>query len=178
MFLKQVSLWGAVLFVALISSGCDRIYGLLHKPGGEERAILGEVVFNEYNPKVEEVQQTLKLLGYNIGRADGKFGAATREAVAKFQAEEKLEVTRFVDKETWARLRSYADGPFMSRGLVNARNVQLALQAAGYDPGKIDGQMGGKTREAVKAFQRDRGLSADGQVGLKTIKLLAGYHRE
>lgn len=168
-----------MLFVLFFfASGCDRVYVLLHKPGGEERRILGEVIFNEYNPKVEEVQQALKLLGYNIGRADGKFGAATREAVARFQADENLPVTRFVDKETWARLLSYAEGPFMSKGQINARNVQRALQAAGYDPGRIDGQMGGKTREAVKAFQHDRGLSPDGQVGLRTIKLLVEYHRE
>ncbi len=173
--------WGILLVVLALSgaaSGCDRIYGLLHKPGGEERSVLGEVVFNEYNPKVEELQQILKTLGYNIGRADGKFGAATREAVAKFQAEEKLEVTRFVDKLTWERLRSYADGPFISQGQVKALNVQRALLAAGYDPGRIDGQMGTRTREAVKSFQRDRGLSPDGQVGLRTIKLLAEYHRE
>lgn len=178
MFLEKCRIFAVLLLSVLLVSGCDRVYALLHKPGGEERAILGEVVFNEYNPKVEELQQILKVLGYNIGRADGKFGAATREAVAKFQVEEKLEVTRFVDKSTWARLRSYADGPFISQGQVNALNVQRALLAAGYDPGRIDGQMGARTREAVKALQRDQGLSPDGQVGLRTIRILSGYHRD
>ena len=91
--------------------GCDRIYGLLHKPGGEERAILGGVQFNEYNPRVEQVQKYLRILGYHVGRPDGKFGAGTRDAVAKFQADEAIEVTRFVDKATWARIHRCATLP-------------------------------------------------------------------
>jgi len=156
-------------------SGCDRIYGLLHKPGGEEREILGAFVFNEYSPKVEELQKTLKLLGYNIGRPDGKFGAGTREAVVAFQSDEGLEATRFVDKATWARLQIYVEGPLIHNGQINGRAVQLALRKAGYDPGKIDGQIGKQGRAALKAFQEAQGLDPDGQIGLKTLKALMAY---
>ena len=62
-----------LITVLLFCTGCDRIYGLLHKPGGEEHRILGEVVFNEYNPKVEELQKALSFLGYSIGTC-GKSG--------------------------------------------------------------------------------------------------------
>jgi peptidoglycan hydrolase-like protein with peptidoglycan-binding domain len=148
------------------------LYGVLHKPGGEERKNLGAVVFNEYNPKVEELQKQLKLLGYNIGRADGKFGSGTREAVAKFQAEEGLEVTRFMDQATWEHLQTYVTGPFIHKEQVNVKNVQLALRKAGYNPGKVDGQMGTGTRNAIKSFQKDNGLAPDGRLGLKTMKAL------
>jgi peptidoglycan hydrolase-like protein with peptidoglycan-binding domain len=43
--------------------------------------------------------------------------------------------------------------------------VQGALIKLGYTLGKADGMMGPKTREAVRAFQRDAGLKADGDVG-------------
>ena len=43
--------------------------------------------------------------------------------------------------------------------------VQTALSALGYDPGPVDGQVGPKTRAAVRAFQRDHKLLADGVVG-------------
>ncbi len=166
-FLILVAIWSF--------AGCDRIYGFLHKPGGEEREVLGEYTYNIYCPKVEELQKLLKLLGYNIGRPDGRFGSGTREAVARFQAEEGLEVTRFVDKATWAHLQAYATGPFVRDGQVDGKVIQLALRKAGFEPGKIDGQIGKKTRDAVKDFQRAKGLAPDGHVGLKTIKALRDY---
>ena len=67
------------VFLVLFSAGCDRIYGLLHKPGGEERQILGEYTFNEYNVRVEELQKILRLFGYPVSRVDGKFGPSTRD---------------------------------------------------------------------------------------------------
>ncbi|MBF0485795.1 MAG: peptidoglycan-binding protein [Candidatus Omnitrophica bacterium] len=163
----------SLLMILFLATGCDMLYSVLHKPGGEERKNLGEVVFNQYNPKVEELQQVLKIFGYNIGRADGKFGAGTRDAVARFQAEEDLTVTRFVDKATWERIEFYRQGPFFHKGHLDGRAVQKALKKAGYDPGKIDGQLGGNTREAIKSFQQDHSLSPDGQMGLKTLKALS-----
>lgn len=159
-------------------AGCDRIYGLLHKPGGEERQILGEFVFNEYNARVEAVQKYLRLLGYHVGRPDGKFGAGTRDAVAKFQADEGIEATRFVDKATWAKLQYYVQSPLVKNDMLSGRAVQQALAKAGYDPGRVDGQVGGQTKAALKQFQKDNNLTADGLVGLKTIRALIKYLAE
>lgn len=49
--------------------------------------------------------------------------------------------------------------------------IQLALKLAGYGV-TMDGYYGAKTREAVMAFQRSRGIGADGIVGPKTMALL------
>lgn len=156
----------------LFCTGCDRIYGLLHKPGGEERRILGEVVFNEYNPKVEELQKALSFLGYSIGTPDGKFGTSTREAVARFQEEEGLEVTRCVDAVTWERIQGYVTSPLVKDLKVDPAGLQAALSLAGFSPGRVDGRMGPRTKEAVRAFQRANGLSPDGIVGVKTLRVL------
>ena len=51
---------------------------------------------------------------------------------------------------------------------VSVADVQHALTRAGLDPGPIDGKLGKKTRSAIKAFQRQNGLTADGVVGKKT----------
>ncbi len=48
------------------------------------------------------------------------------------------------------------------------REVQLALKAAGFDPGSLDGRMGPRTRTAIRDFQVAQGLPADGKVGPKT----------
>ena len=48
------------------------------------------------------------------------------------------------------------------------RDVQLALRAAGFDPGSADGRMGPRTRQAVRDFQVANGLEADGKLGPRT----------
>ncbi|MEO3431110.1 peptidoglycan-binding domain-containing protein [Pelagibius sp. CAU 1746] len=40
--------------------------------------------------------------------------------------------------------------------------VQAGLAKLGYDPGPIDGVQGAKTTAAIKAYQRDNGLTVDG----------------
>lgn len=51
---------------------------------------------------------------------------------------------------------------------VSGMDVQKALRRAGFDPGPIDGRLGKKTRSAIKAFQKQQGLTADGIIGEKT----------
>ncbi|RJP28916.1 MAG: hypothetical protein C4533_03745 [Candidatus Omnitrophota bacterium] len=57
----------------------------------------------------------------------------------------------------------------------NVRQIQLALKNAGYNPGKIDGRLGRQTKDAIRAFQRDNNIPADGRVGKVTWKLLGRY---
>jgi lysozyme family protein len=52
------------------------------------------------------------------------------------------------------------------------KNYQILLSKKGYDVGVIDGIMGKKTREAIKAFQRDNHLVIDGIIGNKTLAIL------
>jgi peptidoglycan hydrolase-like protein with peptidoglycan-binding domain len=41
--------------------------------------------------------------------------------------------------------------------------IQAGLAELGYDPGPVDGLLGRKTRDAIMAFQKDQGLTVDGQ---------------
>jgi peptidoglycan L-alanyl-D-glutamate endopeptidase CwlK len=50
--------------------------------------------------------------------------------------------------------------------------LQRALQAAGFNPGTIDGVFGNGTEAAVLAFQKSSGLAADGIVGPNTATAL------
>lgn len=60
---------------------------------------------------------------------------------------------------------------YSSRG-NEVRQIQTRLKELGYNPGTIDGIYGTNTQNAVKAFQRDKGLSVDGIAGPKTLKAL------
>lgn len=51
-------------------------------------------------------------------------------------------------------------------------NLQSRLNALGYNCGAVDGIFGNRTRDAVRAFQRDAGLDDDGIVGPKTLAAL------
>ena len=52
------------------------------------------------------------------------------------------------------------------------KQIQQALKNKGFDPGAIDGIWGRKTIAAVKQFQQQQGLEADGIVGPKTSAAL------
>ena len=45
------------------------------------------------------------------------------------------------------------------------RTAQRRLKARYYDPGPVDGRFGAKTERAVKYYQLDRELTADGIIG-------------
>lgn len=61
-------------------------------------------------------------------------------------------------------------------GGEEVRKLQNALMSAGYDVGSsgADGRFGSATQAAVKKYQQDRGLSADGIAGEKTQTALYG----
>ena len=58
-----------------------------------------------------------------------------------------------------------------SRGST-VRAVQEKLKEYGYFSSKVDGIFGAKTKSAVKAFQKAKGLKVDGIVGSGTLKAL------
>ncbi len=58
------------------------------------------------------------------------------------------------------------------------KQIQIALQKAGFYKAKIDGKIGPQAKEAIKAFQKAKGLKADGAVGAQTWAELNKYLRD
>lgn len=52
------------------------------------------------------------------------------------------------------------------------KTIQQRLKKLGYYTGSVDGDFGAGTENAVKAFQKTNGLTADGVVGAKTMETL------
>ena len=66
--------------------------------------------------------------------------------------------------------------PQLSKGSKNAavEAVQAILNIRGYACGTVDGDFGSKTDSAVKKYQANKGLVADGIVGAQTWGKLLG----
>lgn len=73
---------------------------------------------------------------------------------------------------------------WLNRGQV--RDIQEALGTHGYRPGPLDGILGRKTAEALRAFQADNGMPATGEVtgetlselGFNTTPMMQGQSRQ
>lgn len=108
-----------------------------------------------------QIQQELKRLGYYSGKIDGIAGPLTIKAIKSFQRDYDLKVNGIVGKRTY-------DALFKFRNI----NTQRRLKDLGLYSGKIDGIIGPLSSEAIKRFQRNQGLVADGIVGPKTWNAL------
>ena len=128
-----------IFFFLCLLSGCDFIYGLLQKEGAEEKQVLGSMAPMEHNLQVKKVQTFLKLYGYSVGNPDGVMGTNTRIALGKFQEDNDLKPSRFVDFETWGRLQFHEEIGLLKDGKLHIPTVQQALKKAGFDPGSLDG---------------------------------------
>jgi peptidoglycan hydrolase-like protein with peptidoglycan-binding domain len=52
------------------------------------------------------------------------------------------------------------------------RNIQENLQKQGYQVGQVDGVLGKQTRQALAQFQKDQGISGNGQPNQQTLAAL------
>ena len=55
------------------------------------------------------------------------------------------------------------------------KQIQQALKNAGLYHGKLDGDLGPKTKKAIEVFQSRNNLKVDGKVGRRTWAVLAPY---
>ncbi len=114
--------------------------------------------------EIQGLKNQISVLEAQIQAKDEEI-SSLRDTLGK-AVEEKAESTKVTSKKK-------VIGEIKSRPSV--KQVQIALQNAGYNPGSIDGRMGRQTREAIKAFQRANNLRVDGKVGKKTWDLLKEY---
>ena len=115
---------------------------------------------------VKFLQCYLNLYGNSL-TVDGIFGSGTQNAVRKFQQDNSLAVDGIVGRNTWRTLMMQDSLPLLRRGSrgVYVRYLQQKLVAKLYPAGTADGIFGANTENAVRQFQQENGLAADGIVG-------------
>jgi N-acetylmuramoyl-L-alanine amidase len=151
----------------------------------------------DHGPAVAEIRAKLHRLGrldatpWDLRSAEedsdyATFDDATDHAVRGFQQERGLRVDGVVGPETYRaldeahwrfgdRLLSYTVArPFVGDDVAT---LQQRLLDMGFDPGRCDGIFGRTTEAALKEFQRNVGLRADGTLGPGTLRALEQLRR-
>ncbi|MET3662887.1 peptidoglycan-binding protein [Aquamicrobium ahrensii] len=121
-----------------------------------------------------------------VAKTGDKDAASKRDEIAKALRPEQLEKARQT-AELWEAREldldangvtlpdAWVDEPITTASIdmkKAVQNIQAILNKNGYAAGAIDGVMGGKTREAIIAFQADNGLPPSGEVDDKLVEAL------
>lgn len=139
------------------------------------------ITIHEKGAAVEDLQRRLASLGYlSDDVVDGVYEQVTVDAVKAFCRDYGLATDGNVDETIWSKLvdesfelgdRSlYLRVPFFHG--KDVRVLQSALSALGFATGGNDGLFGPHTEEALRKFQLNLGLPADGIAGAFTFKAL------
>ncbi len=133
--------------------------------------------------EVTRLQTQLQALGYYTGEVDGQYGQGTAFAVKLFQAQAGLADDGLAGTATLAALYGGAAQTYVPTPTPSPTPSQLAkgdkgdavtvlqqrLKDLGYYTASVDGDYGGGTQEAVRLFQSQNGLQADGVCGSATM---------
>lgn len=129
-----------------------------------------------YDPVVEAVQRELAAAGYYKGAVDGVIGRKTRQAITAYQQAAGLEADGqpSADLADHIRFTREVAEASLFTGSVEAspdaelraavRRVQTGLAELAYSPGEINGELTSQTRDAIRAFERDRNLPQTGEI--------------
>ena len=128
--------------------------------------------------RVYALQVALYNLGYYTSTLDGSYGSGTVNAVMAFQRMNDLTVDGTAGPQTQRAL--YGTSSNINYSTLRegdsgsaVTNLQYTLYELGYYDGKIDGDYGDTTKDAVRAFQIQNNLSpVDGVAGNKTLQKL------
>ena len=156
----------------------------------------GTLTLNSTGEAVRALQENLHILGYYDSSITGHYGKLTKEAVRQFQKKNGLTADGVAGARTLNKIYSMlADGgsagtsggvsgpsttPAPATVKLNkgssgeiVRQLQENLHTLGYYDGVISGSYGNLTKEAVRQFQKEHDLTADGIAGPRTLSKVA-----
>lgn len=147
---------------------------------------------------VEQVQTALAERGLYDGVVDGLKGDETVTAIRAFEQSQSMAPTGEASEKILAALmtapirkgesaaaaqkaaaaaRAQTQAPASTGSTSTTEGRLMAAQRAlakiGYGPVSIDGKMGAETRNAIKAFERDRGMPETGELTPPVVRALA-----
>lgn len=151
--------------------------------------------YDSQGDAVRKLQQDLTALGYYNGTVSGHFGSKTEAAVMNFQKKNGLTADGIAGAKTLSAIQSKLSGSSSSGSTSTGSSssssssakldttvtlqknssgsevlkLQTMLTTLGFYNGNKTGNFGDKTQEAVVAYQKSKGLTADGIAGARTL---------
>lgn len=152
---------------ALLKESNTSTGGTVNTGGSTSSTLIKE---GQKGDKVTQLQQQLKIIGYDPGTVDGDFGPKTKAAVVAFQTAMGVEADGIVGPITREAINQVIAKPTTKNGSKGypVRQLQTLLKRKGFDPGTVDGIFGNNTEAAVKKFQTAKKIGVDGIVGKQT----------
>ena len=98
----------------------------------------------------------------------------TQTAPGKEDSSSGSSSSRYATVDSLAEIGSAPDKCELGDSGSDVVKLQQALEFLGYYNGSIDGSFGKGTEAAVKAFQKRRGMKADGIAGAATLRVIFG----
>jgi len=120
---------------------------------------------------IAAAQQRLKDRGYYTGPVDGVMGPRTAAALRAYQRDHGLTATGQLDSQTASALSETTTATVVMPA-ADVRTAQRQLKERGYYAGPVDGVIGPATENALRAYQRDRGLKVTGRLDSPTVRSL------
>jgi len=168
---------------------------LLAQPAQDTQSVLRRHLIQKMRDRQwpKDAQRLLKKLGIYRGNIDGDAGRATIRAIRSFQSRMALPITGKIDKDLILVLNRLsgktidlsfknvklpkAQAPLRilitrKKGRETSKIVQELLTSLAYDTGGIDGQLGSKSKQAIRNFQADKGLPVTGTVSKHLLNAL------
>jgi peptidoglycan hydrolase-like protein with peptidoglycan-binding domain len=111
---------------------------------------------------------------FNLAAAGGKSEARkARDEVAKRMTTRQIAQAQELARTWQPQAAPVVPSPEIQRPFAPSRStiieVQRQLAERGYDPGPADGAPGRRTRNAIRAYQRDHQLTIDGQISRELV---------
>ena len=127
---------------------------------------------------VKNLQWHLKVAGFDPKHQNGVFDERTEAALKAFQKRSGLKVTGRVDAQTWKKLGKnviYSKSDASPSQKLNEKSgavlrSERLLQKLGLNTGKVDGIYDARTQAAVKKFERQNHLKANGVIQAGELK--------
>lgn len=155
--------------ISVFISGCTNKTAEKESSGSlEETTESSQLYSGEENKPFSEIQD-VSLTGQ--GSTQGTALEKTQDDASVKAGAEQTESAR-VEASTQEKT---VDLSLKADSKPTEKEIQQALKNVGLYKGKVDGEIGPKTKEAIKVFQEQNNLAVDGKVGSKTWQKLYSY---
>ena len=146
----------------------DNYYGVLH--GARMVGTPGLILEHSFHTNTKATKWLLDEANLK------KLAEAEAKCIAEFFGVEKHDPAKAETKTNESKGDYTLEMRNLKKGCEGAdvKALQILLNGFGYECGKADGIFGKNTEKAVKAFQKDAELSADGIAGKDTMSALLG----